>query len=232
MLTSRDERRRRIVMISGMFHNGKVNAATIPNISTIDRFLIWHTHTKDCAMANNPRKNTRGFFDPRFIQIERRRSHRLALILFWSVLTALFVYHFIVTTGIVTDRSMLPTLRSGDTFLVNKYIYLLTRPQRDDIVVLKPSPQSNDRYVKRVIAVEGETLHIHNGRVSINGKQLSEPYAAGYTSPDFGPYLLPAGTYFVMGDNRLNSLDSRHFGPVRRSRIEGKIKPGELFSWH
>ena len=171
----------------------------------------------------------RKFFDPRYVRYERRRVYRMALILFWSVLLGIVVHQYVISSGIVSDRSMFPTLGDGDTFLINRYIYFFSDPKRGDIVVLQPFPGSFDWYIKRVVGLEGETLAIRKGRVYINGQPLQEPYAR-YTAPD-RTYILGRNMYFVMGDNRLNSFDSRNFGPIHRSRIIGRIKRGELFAF-
>lgn len=171
----------------------------------------------------------RAFFDWRYITVERRRSYTWACILFWSILMTFFVQRYVIGVGIVIDRSMLPTLQENSTYLINKYLYHFTRPKRGDIVVLRKFPFAPEPYVKRVIGLEGETIQIKNGEVYVNGERLNEPYAAGKTYPHFGPYTIKKGNYFVLGDNRFGSLDSRHFGTVPLDRIEGKIKPDEWF---
>ena len=170
-------------------------------------------------------------FDLRFVPIESRRSYRMACLLFWSILLTFFFMHDVISVGIVTDRSMLPLLSDGEYFLVNRYLYHFTHPKRGDIIVLHRWIGDPDRYVKRVIGLEGETLLIHAGHVYVNGHQLEEPYILGSTFPEMGPLKLSKGAYFVMGDNRVESLDSRYFGPVKLSDIEGRVKPGELFSF-
>ena len=138
---------------------------------------------------------------------------------------------YVVAGGIVTERSMLPTLKEGSYYLINKYIYLLTRPQRGDIVVLRPHLYDSDQYIKRVIGLEEETLTLSGGKAYINGRLLDEPYTAGETYPEMGPLQIGKNHYFVMGDNRVESLDSRRFGTVGLKNIEGKIKPGKWFSF-
>ena len=171
----------------------------------------------------------RTFFNPRFVGTERRRAYRLAYILFWSILLYFFFSRFVVGVGIVTDRSMYPTLHEGDYFLINKYLYRIRQPTRGEIVVLHPRAYDTDEYVKRVIALAGETLEIREGAVFINGDRLREPYAAGRTGPNLGPLIIRSDHCFVMGDNREDSFDSRRFGAVPRSNLQGKIKPGEWF---
>ena len=124
---------------------------------------------------------------------------------------------------------MFPTLRDGDHFLVNKYLYRIAHPRRGDIVVLRPRDEAEDQYVKRVVGLPGDTLHITGGFVYVNNQRLEEPYAVGRTWPDRHPLLIPPETYYVLGDNRGQSEDSRRFGPVPRRHLTGKIQPGEWF---
>jgi len=171
----------------------------------------------------------RAFFDWRYIKSELRRSYRLAFILFWSILMYFLVQRYVVSAGVISETSMLPTLPEGDYYLVNKYIYVFAPPERGDIVVLRRDRYASEQYVKRVIGLPGESLQIRSGAVYINGRRLEEPYAHDPTSPDLGPLTLQQETYFVMGDNRLVSEDSRHYGPVPFSQVKGKIGPDRLF---
>ena len=173
----------------------------------------------------------RAVFSGKFIPHERRKNRNWILILVGSVAMTFFVQRHVVSAGLITDVSMMRTLKNGELYLVNKYIYHFKRPQRGDIVVLLPYKYAAEEYVKRVIGLEGETLSIKQGMVSINGIELAEPYALGETAPDMGPVLIPSGKYFVMGDNRANSYDSRQFGAVPVENIAGKIKPGEWFTF-
>jgi len=177
-----------------------------------------------------PRRR-RAWFRWRFVKGESRRSYRLAFLLFWSLLLYFICQRYVVSLGIVTDKSMLPTLPEGSYFLVNKYVYHLTRPARGDIVVLRGPAYTSEEYVKRVIGLEGDMLLIRGGAVYLNGHRLIEPYAVGATFPDLGPLRVGPGMYYVMGDNRVRSEDSRAFGPVALRDLEGKISPGKLFSF-
>lgn len=170
----------------------------------------------------------RGFFNWRFLWTERRRSNRLAFILFWSILMYFFVKTFVVSVGIVEDISMDPTLAEGGYYLVNHYIYRFARPERGDIVVFQGT-ESPTELVKRVVGLPGETIRIRSGHVYINGRLLDEPYAVGGTYPDLGPHRIGENVYVVLGDNRPVSNDSRHFGAVPLKNIRGKIAPGVLF---
>jgi signal peptidase I len=182
------------------------------------------------ALKQSTRKR-RKFFDPRYVKNESRRSYRLAFILSWSILLYFVFEHHVVSMGIVQGRSMLPQLSEGNAFLVNKYIYHFVRPKRGDIIVLQRYAYRDDEYVKRIIGLPNETLAIENGRVYVNGRRLSEPYVLGDTLPNLDPVIIPANEYFVLGDNRMVSEDSRKFGSVSRKLIEGKIRPGRLFAF-
>jgi len=168
-------------------------------------------------------KRKRKFFDPKYVGEEKRRASQWAAILFGSVALFFFVQRFLWGMGIVSDHSMAPTLAEGMNFLINKHTYLFSAPQRGDIVVFKLRSFDKEYLVKRVIALEGETMRISFGHVYINGKSLKEPYVRGQTYPDRVSVKVPPDHCFVLGDNRLDSEDSRHFGPVSLDKIEGKL---------
>ena len=168
----------------------------------------------------------RAFWSWKYIPVERRSSYQWGAILLWSILMFFFFQRYVVGVGIVQDRSMFPTLREGSTYLINKYIYQFTSPKRGDIVLLWPYRYATEQYVKRVIACSGDTLSIKNGHVSINGTFLPEPYTVGLTYPEREPFPIKKGFYFVMGDNRRESEDSRTFGSIPLENIAGKIDVG------
>lgn len=93
-------------------------------------------------------------------------------------LVALFLITFVVRTFYIPSESMVPTLQQRDVLLVNEFAYRFGQPHRGDIVVFKPPIASPDNFIKRVIAVPGDTLRIYGGKVYVNGKALSEPYIA------------------------------------------------------
>jgi len=146
----------------------------------------------------------------------------LPLLLVSAVLIAWTVRTFIFQPFYIPSGSMEPTLYPRDRVIVNKFIYRFSEPKRGDIIVFLP-PNDNRDYIKRIIGLPGETLEIKKGVVYINQQQLSEPYKI--KQPDltnFGPFKIPPSNYFVMGDNRPNSSDSRVFGPLRKERIIGR----------
>jgi len=136
----------------------------------------------------------------------------------------------IVTFGFqvarVEGQSMAPTLEDQDRLIVNKLVYRISEPRRGDIVMLYYPVNPDKSFVKRVIAEEGDTVRIVDGRVYVNDVPLQDDYISPElrSHDDWGPKLIPEGYYFVMGDNRINSSDSRSWGFVPKKYIIGKIQ--------
>lgn len=147
----------------------------------------------------------------------------LALAVVISVVLNLFV----VQVTEVRQRSMESTLLQSDRVLVSKVDYRFGGPQPGDIVVFNPTTDVQIPYVKRVVAVAGETVELRSGRLYVNGQPRDLPGAHGATvaqSPEIRyPLVVPAGQFFAMGDNREASSDSRSFGPQPNDRIIGKV---------
>lgn len=140
-----------------------------------------------------------------------------------ALVLALILRTFVIQPYEVHLSSMHPTLEEGDFILVNKLAFKFGKPSRGDVVVFLPPVQTEKDYVKRVIGLPGETVDIKDGKVFINGVALEEPYALGTTSGGkYNHIQVPENTVFVMGDNRMNSSDSRTFGPVSIASLEGK----------
>jgi signal peptidase I len=172
-------------------------------------------------------------------------------------LAALFLITFVIRTFYIPSDSMVPTLQQHDVLLVNEFEYRLLAPGRNDIVVFKPPIASESNFIKRVIAVPGDTLRVSRGAVYVNGIAVREPYVAHPPAYDlqvrnYGIYVdngaglqrlsaaqadvppralwqaadrIPAGFYFVMGDNRNDSDDSHIWG---FAQLHGPFVAGPL----
>ncbi len=134
----------------------------------------------------------------------------------------------LVKPTIVQQTSMLPTLQPNDYLLLNKQAYRFSEPARGDIVVfhtnMKTETGKEKLLIKRIIALPGETVTIMDGGVYIDNELLDEPYLSDdlVTLGDVTDYTVPADEYFVMGDNRTVSNDSRQLGTIKKSDFVGK----------
>ena len=170
-------------------------------------------------------------------------------------LVALFLITFVIRTFYIPTGSMEPTLQIHDVLLVNEFEYRFHGPNRGDVVVFKPPIPSTDDFIKRVIAVPGDTLAVHDGTVYVNGAAQNEPYIAAKPQYDLeiknytiyvqgdpldpaqadvpprpmwqAPDRVPNGFYFVMGDNRNASDDSHVWG---FAQLRGRFVAGPLAS--
>ena len=133
------------------------------------------------------------------------------------VLVVVLIRTFIITPVRVDGDSMKNTLKNGDILL----LYKLGSINRFDIIVLDEE-KDNEKIIKRVIGLPGETVAIKKGKIYINDKVIDDEYAYGETS-DYDKVTLEDEEYFILGDNRLISKDSRYFGPIKKSEIKGKI---------
>jgi signal peptidase I len=151
------------------------------------------------------------------------REYAEAIII--AVLLALLIRTFVVQAFTIPSGSMIPTLLVGDYILVNKFIYRFKDPVRGDVIVFKYPWDEKRDFIKRVVGLGGEEIVIKGRTVFLNGKPLDDPHAFfvdSATTQEYGPVVVPPGSYFVMGDNRDNSQDSRYWGFVRRGKIKGK----------
>ncbi|HEX7277400.1 MAG TPA: signal peptidase I, partial [Acidimicrobiales bacterium] len=141
-----------------------------------------------------------------------------------ALLVAVAVKTFLIQAFYIPSPSMTPTLQPDDRVLVNKLSYRLHGVHRGDIVVFEsPQPAPEKDLIKRVIGLPGETVEGRDGLVMINGEALEESYLPdGVVTGTFGPVTITANHYWVMGDNRPNSSDSRVFGAIPKSLIVGK----------
>jgi signal peptidase I len=146
--------------------------------------------------------------------------------LFSAAVYATLIVTFVVQVARVDGQSMSPTLEDHDRLIVNKLVYEIGEPRPGDIVMLYYPLNPEKMFVKRVIAKESDTVRIVDGRVYVNDLPLHDDYVPEeYRShDDWGPTVVPQGYYFVMGDHRNNSSDSRNWGPVPKKYIVGKVK--------
>lgn len=157
-----------------------------------------------------------------------------------AVILALFFRTFVIEAFKIPSSSMEDNLLIGDHILVNKFVYApiqfpwekkllpIDDVKREDVIVFKFPEEPSRNFIKRVIGLGGETVEIRNKQVYINGKPIPEPYKFhkaeffGLTAENFGPVKVPDGYYFVLGDNRDNSKDSRAWGFVPKDYIKGR----------
>ena len=169
--------------------------------------------------------------DPAQQVLQRLNIWKDELIAWFKTLASAAVYAtLIVTFGFqvarVEGQSMAPTLADQDRLIVNKFAYRIAAPRKGDIVMLYYPINPDKSFVKRVIAEEGDTVKITDGRVYVNDVPMDDSFVPPeYRShDDFGPQVIQEGYYFVMGDHRNNSSDSRHWGLVPKKYIIGKVQ--------
>ena len=142
------------------------------------------------------------------------------------VAVVLVVNNFLLINARVPSESMENTIMTGDRFFGNRLAYLFDDPERFDIVVFKYPDDESQLFVKRVIGLPGETVEIKDGKVYINGSQtpLDDSVTPETPTGDYGPYVVPEGSYFMLGDNRNHSGDSRFWKQpyVEKEKIVGK----------
>lgn len=140
-----------------------------------------------------------------------------------AVLLAVIIRMFVFQPFIIPTGSMEPTIKIGDRIMVSKFAYQFGEPSHGDIVVFRPPFDPERVFVKRLIGTGGDTLEIRDSKLYINGKLVPQDYLPqDMRFQDFGPVQVPPGNYFMMGDNRNNSDDSRVWGNLPEKNIIGK----------
>jgi len=145
-----------------------------------------------------------------------------------SVVLAFGIRHFVAEARYIPSGSMLPTLEVNDRLVIEKISYRFSPPERGDIVVfwppesLTPPGRRRDAFIKRVIGLPGEEVTVRDGQVLIDGVTLAEPYISAPPDYQWGPEVVPEGTYLVLGDNRNSSYDSHAWGFLPAENIIGK----------
>ena len=157
----------------------------------------------------------------------KREIFEWIMVIVVAAAMAFVVRTFIFEPVRVEGSSMLNTLTNGEYMIATKFDYLLGDPERFDIVICDYPNTDDGKYrVKRVIGMPGETVELVAGELYINGEHLEQPFDMTPNEAYFGPFIVPEGHYFVMGDNRNNSKDSRStlVGPLERSMIKGHVR--------
>src|SRR3990167_4743232 len=150
-------------------------------------------------------------------------------VIVFAVAIFLFLYLLVLQPHKIKGASMEPNFPNGEYLLTDKVTYRFGEPKRGDVIGFKAPTGNGEEDMKRMSGRPGETITVRNGKVYINGKELREIYIPDI-SPTYGSnfleenevFTVPAGNYFVLGDNRPHSSDSRAFGPVTRDKITGR----------
>lgn len=170
----------------------------------------------------------RSFFRTNIFSMNwRQQLWAWMLVIFLSVISYCICNQFVITAVVVEGKSMMPTLREGDHCLLDRWTYRHSSPKRGDLVVLR-DPGHKDCAVKRIVALPGEAIQFTEGKVLVNKEALPEPYLSTNVmtfTPDGRDMLVILGKdqYYVLGDNRMWSEDSRYYGPITRDRILGNL---------
>ena len=142
-----------------------------------------------------------------------------------AVVVGILLTQFVIVSAVVATGSMQDTIQPGDRIIGWRLNYLFSDPQRGDVVIFKYPDDETQLFVKRVIGLPGETVEIVDGVTYINGTPLEEDYIKEEPLEDSGPFTVPEDSYFMMGDNRNHSADSRFWNNtyVKENKILGKV---------
>lgn len=140
-----------------------------------------------------------------------------------AFILAMIIRTFIIQVFWIPSSSMEPTLDIKDRVVANKFIYWFHPPQRGDVIVFKSLEEKPRDFIKRIIGLPGDELELREGLIYINGQKLDESkHPVNYDTMNFGPIKIPSSEYFMMGDNRPQSADSRYWGPLPKKNIKGQ----------
>jgi len=167
---------------------------------------------------------TRRFYNP---EPEKRQLVIATCILLWSILAYLFMSHFVMMAVQIKGASMSPTLRDGQRYILFRCTYLWRAPRQGEIVVIR-DPEDHDLSIKRVIGLPNQWIQIKPDGVYVDNEKLAEPYLTAEAAWSSGHKLikkfqLGPNQYYVLGDNRDCSADSRIYGPIKKNAILGLI---------
>ncbi|HEX3797961.1 MAG TPA: signal peptidase I [Verrucomicrobiae bacterium] len=178
------------------------------------------------VLPSEPEPLSRRF---KFIHTEKenRQSFIIVCIFLWSILTYLFITHFVMMAVEIKGASMWPTLLDGQRYMLYRAPYHWRAPHRGEIVVIR-DPEDHQLSIKRIVGLPNDLIEIRHTGVYINNIKFSEPYLTSFSTWASGnrlvkPTRLGPSDYFVMGDNRDRSADSRIYGAVPRNFILGVI---------
>lgn len=219
---------------------GTIAAKLIATVGTVQRVMsvalrpfmesseMRLSRAKAARNVGSPARSS-GLFHGR-LQPETRQGYILLCIALWSVISFLLISNFVVSTVTVSGASMVPTLYPDQICLLNRWSHRLFPPDYGDLVVVRDRADG-ELLVKRVIALPHDTIAFYQGNVLLNGRAIREPYLAAGTFTSSrqmsrAAHQLADDEFFVMGDNRSVSEDSRSHGPIRRRDILGTISPG------
>ncbi len=135
---------------------------------------------------------------------------------------AFIIITFIGQVTVVRGASMEPTLHDRERLIANKISYRFESPERNEIIIFKPPIGIKRNYIKRIIGIPGDKIEIVNGKIYVNDQALEEPYVKHRSYENMPPTIVPDDSFFVLGDNRPNSSDSRYWGFVPRKNVVGK----------
>jgi len=135
---------------------------------------------------------------------------------------AFIIITFIGQVTVVRGASMEPTLHDNERLIANKISYRFETPERGEIIIFRPPLEIKRNYIKRIIGVPGDKIEIANGEVYANGEKLEESYVKNRSYGNMPPTIVPDNSFFVLGDNRPNSSDSRYWGFVPRKNVVGR----------
>ncbi|PWB38520.1 MAG: signal peptidase I [Parcubacteria group bacterium] len=130
---------------------------------------------------------------------------------------------FLVQPFYVEGASMEPNFHDKEYLIINEISYRFDQPQRGEVVIFKSPADDRVYYIKRIIGLPGEEVEVRSGHIYVNGQELKETYVAKFSNDNIAAITLKASEYYVLGDNRTNSHDSRKFGAINKDRIIGKV---------
>ncbi len=155
-------------------------------------------------------------------ELRKKEWYDFVETILFAFILAFLIKSFILQISYIPTGSMIPTLNDGEAVLVVRIPYYFREPERGEIIVFKYPLDPSKEYVKRLIGLPGDTVEIKQGNVYVNGKLLEENYVKRKSDDNYGPVKVPKDSYFVLGDNRPVSVDSRYWGFVPKKNLVGK----------